>query len=308
MSPPFRLLAPKPRAIQRDAFELSLADGRVIEVQRVRDPRARRIRLSVDDRGARLTLPARASAAAAERFAIEHRDWIAAQLARHVPADLPSLRPFESTTLPLRDADVPLRWQPGRLCRLEFVPPDDDVGDARHDGRVDVDVGAPTASPTRDGSARATAAPACAPLVFTLPPRAGAAAIARALRDFYEAQARADIGRWLPRYLDGLRVDGRPRAPRRFRLRPMRSQWGSLAPDGTVALDLALVLARPSAFEYVLVHELCHLLHHDHSPSFWAQVEARCPAWRAERDYFRTEGTRLKAGLRALLEPPPPRD
>ena len=85
----------------------------------------------------------------------------------------------------------------------------------------------------------------------------------------------------------------------------MRSQWGSLAPDGTVALDLALVLARPSAFEYVLVHELCHLLHHDHSPAFWAAVEARFPAWRDERTYFRAEGTRLKASLRALLASSP---
>ena len=61
MSNPFRLLAPKPRAIQRDAIELALDDGSVVHVARIRDPRARRIRLSVDERGARLTLPPRAS-------------------------------------------------------------------------------------------------------------------------------------------------------------------------------------------------------------------------------------------------------
>ena len=118
----------------------------------------------------------------------------------------------------------------------------------------------------------------------------------RALRDFYEAEARADAGRWLARYLPGL-----PRAPRRVRFRPMSSQWGSLAPDGTVSLDLALVLARPSAFEYVLVHELCHLVRADHSRAFWREVEARFPDWRAERDYFHADGRALKAALRALL-------
>ena len=133
-------------------------------------------------------------------------------------------------------------------------------------------------------------------VVATLPASAPRAALVRALRDFYEAEARTDSGRWLARHLPGL-----PRAPRRLRFRPMSSQWGSLAPDGTVALDLALVLARPSAFEYVLVHELCHLVRPDHSRAFWIEVEARFPGWRDERDYFHAEGRALKAALRALL-------
>ncbi|WP_157723039.1 YgjP-like metallopeptidase domain-containing protein, partial [Stenotrophomonas pictorum] len=114
---------------------------------------------------------------------------------------------------------------------------------------------------------------------------------------------RADVGRWLPAYLPGL-----PRAPSRLRLKVMSSQWGSLAPDGSMALDLALILGRPSAFEYVLVHELCHLLQANHSPAFWVEVEARFPHWRQERDYFHAEGRRLKATLRMLLSITPPAD
>ena len=74
----------------------------------------------------------------------------------------------------------------------------------------------------------------------------------------------------------------------------------SLSPTGAMALDLALVLARTSAFEYVLVHELCHLIHHDHSRPFWREVERRCPDWRDERDYFQAEGRRLKTAMRML--------
>ncbi|MDQ3618425.1 MAG: M48 family metallopeptidase [Pseudomonadota bacterium] len=273
MPNPFRLLAPTPRAIEADSIEVLLDDGRTIVVRRVRDPRSRRIKLSVDDRGARLSLPLRASAISGDRFVAEHRDWLAQQIARYTLEACPQLRRGESTSLPLRDRLLPLQWQDGRYTRLERIG----VGDEPDRG-VDADA---------LGTDHA---------VFSVAARAGAAALQRAIRDFYEAQARVDVGRWLPRYLPGL-----PRAPRRVVFKVMSSQWGSLAPDGSLVLDLSLVLARPSAFEYVLVHELCHLIHADHSRAFWREVEARFPAWRDERDYFHDEGRRIKATLRALL-------
>ena len=259
----FRLLAPartaaKPPAIQRDSIPFVLADGRRIDVLRVRDPRARRIKLSFDERGARLSLPLRASLVAGERFLHEHRDWLSAQFALQAVHSGCGLQRDATAALPLRGIETPLRWRGGRATRIDF----DD-----------------------DGT-----------LVFSAPASAGDAALQRALRDFYEAQGRTDVGRWLPNYLPGL-----PRTPRRIVFKRTSTQWGSLAPDGSLALDLSLVLARPSAFEYVLVHELCHLLHADHSRRFWREVERRFPDWRDERSYFNREGRALKTRLRTLL-------
>jgi predicted metal-dependent hydrolase len=252
-----RFLAPRPRPLTRDVLSFTLADGRAIDVQRVRNPRARRIKLSVDERGARLTLPVRASLVAGERFLAEHRDWLAIQLLHYLEAAPPPLQRDVTATLPLRGAHLALEWTVGRFARVE-----------------------------RDGER----------IVFTAPARASQASLQRALRDFYEGQARADLGQWLPRYLSGL-----PRPPQRITFKRMSSQWGSLSPDGNVVLDLSLVLARPSSFEYVLVHELCHLIHADHSRAFWREVEMRFPDRRGERDYFRSDGRRLKATLRSLL-------
>ncbi|MBP6749615.1 MAG: M48 family metallopeptidase [Xanthomonadaceae bacterium] len=241
----------------RERIAVALDDGRSVEVLRVRDARAKRIKLSVSERGARLTLPLRASLIAGDRFLAEHREWLSSQLDRLTVADGAALEPGLAETLPLRGEALPLHWGGGRFVRL----------------RVDDD------------------GVHCA-----LPEKRSDAAWRRALRDFYEAQARADVGRWLPRYLSDL-----PRAPRRVQFKRMSSQWGSLSPDGTVALDLSLVLGAPAAFEYVLVHELCHLIHHDHSPRFWREVEARCPDWKRHREYFREEGRALKATLQALV-------
>ena len=259
-----RFLAPRPRTLERDTLPFTLADGRDIEVQRVRNPRARRLKLSVDERGARLTLPLRASLVSGERFLAEHREWLAAQLAHYAEAAPPPLCREVTDAIPLRGASVPLAWRAGRYAKLQWCRGDDG------------------------------AAPA---LAFDAPARASQATLQRALRDFYESEARADLGRWLPRYLPDL-----PRPPQRLKFKRMSSQWGSLSPDGNVVLDLSLALARPSAFEYVLVHELCHLIHANHSRGFWKEVEARFPTWRDERDYFHGEGRHLKAALRALLD------
>ena len=254
-----RLLPTK--AIERDVLLMELEGHGQIEIQRVRDPRAKRIKLSVDERGARLTLPLRASLVSGERFLQEHHQWLATQLEKYASTDdNPPLLRNVTGHLPLRGEPVPLLWHEGRFTRL-----------ALQEGQ----------------------------LHFHVSSRASEAVLRRALREFYEAEARADIGCWMPRYLPGL-----PRAPTRIRLKVMSSQWGSLSPDGSLALDLALLLARPSAFEYVLVHELCHLLQANHSPAFWREVEARFPAWRDERQYFHAQGRQLKAHLRCLLSPP----
>ncbi len=252
-----RLLAPASRGIRRDTLPFQLADGREIQIERVRNPRARRIKLSVDERGARLTLPPRASLVASERFVVEHRAWLTRMMASDAQVATAPLCRDVTTALPLRGANAPLRWQTGRYAKVH------DAGDA---------------------------------VVFIAPEHASQASLQRALREFYESNARADIGRWMPRHLTTL-----SRPPRRLAFKRMTSQWGSLSPDGNIVLDLSLVLARSSAFEYVLVHELCHLIHANHSQAFWSEVEARFPAWRDEREYFRSEGRQLKATLRALL-------
>lgn len=237
---------------------LVLADGREVAVRWVRDPRARRLRLLVSDKGPRLTLPRSASLRAALAFLDEHRDWLAAQLAKQAPP-LPALVRGVAAHVPLRGVDLPLAWADGRFARAAL----DDHG-----------------------------------LTIRLPERAGDAQARAALREFFLEQARIDLGAWLPRYLPGL-----PRPPRTVGLRALSSIWGSLSPSGAVSLDLALVLGRPSAFEYVLVHELCHLIHMNHSRGFWREVEARWPGWRDERDYLRSgAGMALKTRLAALTK------
>lgn len=233
--------------------------GQDVPMAWVRDRRSRRLRLTVSERGARVSIPWRISDAVANAFVADHAAWIAAQWQRFRVTQMPVQWAFGAVnTLPLAGENLAVEWVLARSARVE-----------RH----------------AEG------------LRFHAPERASAASLRRALTEFYAAEARTAVARWLPRYLDDL-----PRPPAAFRFRALSSLWGSLSPDARVSLDLSLVLGPPHAFEYVLVHELCHLVHANHSPAFWAEVERRWPSWREARRFLRgSEGLGLKAQWRALL-------
>jgi len=64
-------------------------------------------------------------------------------------------------------------------------------------------------------------------------------------------------------------------------IRRQRSRWGSCSVRGTISLNLCLLFQRPEVVEYLIIHELMHVGHMNHSPRFWAAVEKHCAGWRA---------------------------
>ncbi len=71
--------------------------------------------------------------------------------------------------------------------------------------------------------------------------------------------------------------------PSRVTVRGQRSRWGSCSGKGSVSLNWRLMLVPGALADYVVVHELCHLRHMDHSPRFWAMVESVLPDYRQRR-------------------------
>mgnify|MGYP001240279575 FL=1 len=64
---------------------------------------------------------------------------------------------------------------------------------------------------------------------------------------------------------------------RSLRLSNARTRWGSAKADGSIMLNWRLLHYRLPVLDYVVIHELAHLRHMDHSPHFWAVVESVCP-------------------------------
>lgn len=66
----------------------------------------------------------------------------------------------------------------------------------------------------------------------------------------------------------------------RLSVRRQRTRWGSCSTRGTISLNACLVFQRPEVVRYLMVHELCHRRHMNHSRRFWSLVESFEPGWK----------------------------
>ncbi|RFF28490.1 MULTISPECIES: M48 family metallopeptidase [unclassified Wenzhouxiangella] len=66
----------------------------------------------------------------------------------------------------------------------------------------------------------------------------------------------------------------------RVSFRNQKSRWGSCSSNGNLSLNARLLFCSPEACRYVLIHELVHLEHPNHSPRFWQRVGELCPDYR----------------------------
>ena len=79
----------------------------------------------------------------------------------------------------------------------------------------------------------------------------------------------------------------------RILVRDQRRRWGSCAHDGTLRFNWRLVMLKPALSEYVVVHELAHLTHHNHSKNFWDLVTQVMPDAQQRRRLLREAGLTL---------------
>jgi predicted metal-dependent hydrolase len=69
-----------------------------------------------------------------------------------------------------------------------------------------------------------------------------------------------------------------------FEIRRMKNRWGSCTTEGHILLNPDLIIAPKMCIEYVMVHELCHLKEHNHSPGFYRLLQSMMPDWEQRRE------------------------
>ena len=70
----------------------------------------------------------------------------------------------------------------------------------------------------------------------------------------------------------------------RISVRKMKARWGSCTAEGRLSFNLCLIQMPKRCVEYVVVHELCHLIHHNHGRQFYRTLSRVLPDWRERRE------------------------
>ncbi len=99
-------------------------------------------------------------------------------------------------------------------------------------------------------------------------------AVRAAFDGWLRARARDDLDRFGRKHAQTLGV-----TPGGFRVSEARSRWGSCGRDGVIRAHWQLVQAPAAAFEYVVAHEVAHLVHRNHSEDFWRTLARTLPTW-----------------------------
>jgi len=112
--------------------------------------------------------------------------------------------------------------------------------------------------------------------------KADVLSVKRAVDEWYRKRARKALGRYMEKCYTIASRHGFSEPL--LVIRAMRRRWGSCSPSGRISLNLKLVQAPVHCIEYVIMHEFCHLKHHNHSKAFYSLLSRFQPDWRKRKE------------------------
>jgi len=79
-----------------------------------------------------------------------------------------------------------------------------------------------------------------------------------------------------------------------LRIKDQKTRWGSCSKNGNLNFNWKIVIAPSDIIDYIVVHELCHLLHMNHSKEFWETVASQIPGYKDKKRWLKENGPGLK--------------
>lgn len=106
--------------------------------------------------------------------------------------------------------------------------------------------------------------------------------------NFYKKQAKIKIIERFELYKNSVNVK-----PQKVDIRDIQNRWGSCTTKNEIFYHWKCIMAPINVIDYLIVHELCHLEHSDHSREFWHKVSSILPDYEAAKTWLTTNGVKL---------------
>ncbi|MEZ5935549.1 MAG: SprT family zinc-dependent metalloprotease [Alphaproteobacteria bacterium] len=217
-------------------------------------PRAKRLRLTVRPEGVEVVVPPRVPAREINAFIDSHRGWIRAKVEAFqalLDSHAGPERLEDGATIMFRGEPTPLAIGFSDRVRPKVVEGD----------------GFRLELPSR------------------LRPEEHESAIERTLVNHLKKQAKSDAQMAIEQF-------GPPHGlePSALHIKDQKRLWGSCTYAGVINLNWRLIFAPAAVFDYVVVHELCHLRHRHHQPPFWRMVGEVMPGFERHRRWLKQNG------------------
>lgn len=227
-----------------------------------RSLRAAKVRIVVKPGKVEVVAPLKALEANIHQFVLSQRQWVIQALAKMAAAaqiaNLAPQRYHDGVQVPYQGGYFRLTLKPSKLKRI----------------KIEFNAGFIALMPD------------------TLPAREQSELLRTALINWFKKQARIQVDLQITKHAGKHNLH-----PRSISIKQQKSRWGSCGAHNDIAINWLLLLAPSEILEYVVVHELCHILEKNHSPRFWALVADHLPNYRQHRRWLKTHGDQLMKGL-----------
>jgi len=221
-----------------------------------RNPQRRRMALHVNSRSeVEVRVPNGVPVADIDRFVLQHAEWVRARVS-HVQSTSPAAGPLE-TGQELLILGEPVRLVICRTCE-------------------------------RRGSVRVCEREMTIAVPQTVSDERLGQAARGLLRQWLSNEALKIVRERLPEFARRLGV-----SPAKVTIKDMKTRWGSCGRNGNISISYRLVMAPPEVMDYLIVHELCHLLEPNHSKEYWALVAGIMPEHRRHRVWLKEHSLTL---------------
>jgi predicted metal-dependent hydrolase len=107
-------------------------------------------------------------------------------------------------------------------------------------------------------------------------------------KGFYKHKAQQKIPERIKLYATKMGVE-----PKSIKVMELGNRWASCSPDGNLNFHWRCMMAPLSVLDYVVVHELVHLRHMNHTDAFWNEVDKAVPDYQEKKEWLKFNGASM---------------